>query len=86
MDQRQQKFFNIIDSLFFNAQINVLNTKAASFTTSSLHGVSLENLKELAKRLGTENIDVLGVKDNVTIVVKNLPSSQKWKGFKAKKA
>jgi transcription antitermination factor NusA-like protein len=85
MDQRQEKFKSIVDGLFFGVTLNVLQPKVASFTVRSLRGVSYENLKELSKRLGTDNIDVIGVKDEVTVIVKNLPASQKWIGFKSKK-
>jgi hypothetical protein len=86
MDQREEKFQNIVNGLFFGVTATNLEQKYAAFKVTSLRGVSLENLKELSKRLGTDEIEVLGVKDDVTIIVKNLPSAQKWKGFKSKKA
>lgn len=82
---RETKFLNIVEGLFWNPSINVLNEKAASFTTTSLQGVDFENLSELSQRLGTKNISVIAVKDMVTVVIKQLPPASKWKTIKARK-
>lgn len=86
MDQRQEKFQSIVDGLFLKITLHALEPKTASFTVHSLRGVSYENIRELSKRLGTDDIRVLGVRDDVTILVRNLPSEKKWVGFKSKKA
>lgn len=85
MDQRQEKFQGIIEGLFAKTTLNVLEPKVAAFSVHSLRGVSYETIKELSKRLGTNDIQVIGVRDDVTILVKNLPSAKKWIGFKSKK-